>query len=94
MEAQWLLQSPGLVSVECFWLQVTEHCRNWLSPRKEVSEAEQFPWRLIQNPDNIIRGPVALLPPLFHTQHWPCSQTGGERATAASGVTFGPGNVW
>ena len=68
MEAQRLLQSPGLVSVECFWLQVTKHCRNLLSPRKEVSEAEQFPWRLIQNLDNIIKGPVALpAPSLAHS---------------------------
>ena len=68
MEAQRLLQSPGLLSVECFWLQVTKHCRNLLPPRKEVSEAEQFPWRLIQNLDNIIKGPVALpAPSLAHS---------------------------
>ena len=63
MEAQRLLQSPGFVPVECFWLQVTKHCRNLLSPRKEGSEAEQFPGRLIQHLDNIMKGPVALPAP-------------------------------
>lgn len=86
MEAQQLLQSPGLMSRECFWWQVA---KTWLTQNavgmcyvtaKKVQRQSRLQGGLIQHLDNSIKGPV---PTPFHAQHWPCSQAGWERVTAA-----------
>ena len=58
---------------------------------KKVQRQSSLQGGLIQHLDNIIKGPV---PTLFHAQHWPCSQAGWERVTAAHGVISEPSNTW
>lgn len=90
--------SPGLLSVECFWLQVI---KTWQAqtlwecviPQEKQGSESTLQGGSIQHPDNIIRGrvvPASSLPPsaLAPSSGWRGERSGGSRVGSGHSSTW------